>query len=77
MSSGHGGHAAILVLTRALGSAGPALGLAPKGKWLVMVSTRLEGEIDGEALAVAKRELAAVRPLSPLHPPSVLALLKT
>ncbi|KAL1514802.1 hypothetical protein AB1Y20_003888 [Prymnesium parvum] len=42
---------------------GPTLGVAPKGKWLVVASTRLEGECDGEALALAKRELAAVLPL--------------
>lgn len=42
---------------------GPTLGLAPKGKWLVVASTRVEGDPDGEAIAVAKRELAAVLPL--------------
>jgi len=44
-------------------SGGPTLGLAPKGKWLVVASTRVEGEVGEEALAVAKRELSAVLPL--------------
>ena len=39
-------------------------GVAPKGKWVVVASTRVEGATDGlEALAVAKRELASVLPL--------------
>jgi len=41
---------------------GPTLGLAPKNKWLVVASTRIEGEVTGDetALALAKRELAPV-----------------
>ena len=39
-------------------------GVAPKGKWVVVASTRVEGATDGlEALAIAKRELASVLPL--------------
>jgi len=44
-------------------SAGPSHGVAPKGKWLVAASARVEGSADGDALAIAKRELAAVLPL--------------
>ena len=39
-------------------------GVVPKGKWLAVATARVEGETDGlSALAVAKRELAAVLPL--------------
>lgn len=39
-------------------------GVAPKGKWIVVASARVEGPTKGlDALAVAKRELAAVLPL--------------
>lgn len=45
-------------------SAGPTHGVAPKGKWVAVVSARVEGATDGlDALAVAKRELAASLPL--------------
>jgi len=41
-----------------------AHGVAPKGKWVVVLSTRIEGPTDGLShLAVAKRELAAALPL--------------
>lgn len=44
---------------------GTTLGLAPKGKWLVVASTKIEADVAAgeDALAVAKRELAAVLPL--------------
>jgi len=39
-------------------------GVAPKGKWVVVASTRIEGETEGlTPLAIAKRELAATLPL--------------
>ena len=39
-------------------------GVAPKGKWVVTASTRIDGSADGaDALVIAKRELAAVLPL--------------
>lgn len=45
-------------------SVGPTHGVAPKGRWVVVASARVEGPTDGlSALAVAKRELAAVLPL--------------
>jgi len=45
-------------------SSGPTHGVAPKGKWVVMVSARVEGSTEGvDAMAVAKRELSAVMPL--------------
>jgi RAB protein geranylgeranyltransferase component A len=45
-------------------SLGHAHGVAPKGKWLVVVSARVEGSLDDVTpLAVAKRELAAAFPL--------------
>jgi len=45
-------------------AAGPLLSVAPKGKWLVVASTRVEGSVDdATALAVAKRELSVVLPL--------------
>jgi len=43
---------------------GPTHGVAPKGRWLVVASAKVEGPSEGvDALAVAKRELAAVLPL--------------
>jgi len=44
---------------------GPTHGAAPKGKWVVVASARVEGSMDDglDALAVAKRELAAVLPI--------------
>jgi len=45
-------------------SLGPTHGATPKGKWVVVASARVEGSTDGlDALAVAKRELAAVLPI--------------
>ena len=45
-------------------SYGHTHGVAPKGKWVVTASTRIEGCTGGlDALDVAKRELAAVLPL--------------
>lgn len=45
-------------------SSGPAHKLTPRGKWLVTLSTRVEGPIDGlKPLEVAKREMAAAMPL--------------
>jgi len=45
-------------------SFGPTHGAAPKGKWVVVASARVEGSTDGlDALGIAKRELAAVLPL--------------
>ena len=44
-------------------SLGPTHGVAPKGKWVVVASARVEGDADGDALAIAKRELAEVLPL--------------
>jgi Rab GDP dissociation inhibitor len=45
-------------------SLGSLHGVAPKGKWVVVASARVEGSTDGlDALGVAKRELAAVMPL--------------
>jgi len=45
-------------------SFGHSHGVAPKGKWVVVVSARVEGNIDDIApLALAKRELAAILPL--------------
>ena len=39
-------------------------GVAPKGKWVVVVSAKVEGATAGlDALSIAKRELAAVMPL--------------
>jgi len=39
-------------------------GVAPKGKWVVVASARVEGSTKGlNALAIAKRELGAVLPL--------------
>ena len=47
-----------------MSSYGPSHGVAPKGKWVVVASARVEGDVDGmDAMAVAKRELAAVLPL--------------
>jgi len=47
-----------------LRSFGPAHGVAPKGRWVVVVTARVEGSTAGmDAMAVAKRELAAVLPL--------------
>lgn len=43
---------------------GPTHGVAPAGKWFVVVSARVEGDYKGkDALTVAKAELAAVLPL--------------
>jgi len=45
-------------------SSGSAHQIAPTGKWLVTVSTRIEGPTEGlRALDIAKREFAAVIPL--------------
>ena len=44
-------------------SVGPTHRVAPKGKWVVVVSARVEGDATGDALAVAKRELSAALPL--------------
>jgi len=45
-------------------SSGPVHKLAPNGKWLVSLSTRVEGTIDGlKPMEVAKREMAAALPL--------------
>ena len=39
-------------------------GVAPKGKWLVVASTWVEGDVEGaDALAVAKQEMSAVMPI--------------
>jgi Rab GDP dissociation inhibitor len=43
---------------------GPTHGVAPAGRWVVVASARVEGPTAGmDALAIAKRELAAVLPL--------------
>jgi len=44
-------------------TASSPLGVTPKDKWMVVASTRVEGELDADALAVAKRELVAVLPV--------------
>ncbi len=45
-------------------SAGSVHGVAPRGKWAVVASARVEGPTDGlTALEVARRELACVLPL--------------
>jgi len=45
-------------------SSGHSHSVAPSGKWIVTVSTRIEGPVEGLSdLAVAKRELAAALPL--------------
>ena len=39
-------------------------GVAPKNKWVVVASARVEGDTEGaDALTIAKRELASVLPL--------------
>ena len=52
-----------------MSSFGPAHGIAPKGKWLVIACARIEchglggHDEDLDALAIAKREFAALLPL--------------
>ena len=39
-------------------------GVAPKGKWMVVATTRVEGPTEGlDSLAIAKREMATILPI--------------